>query len=72
LGQIDKGAYWANELRRQATEWESKMLDVIRADRADEDLTMILRLRKGISGEERFPNASMPTGAGWGGAGWAW
>jgi len=48
------------------------MLDVIRADRADEDLTMILRLRKGISGEERFPNASMPTGAGWGGAGWAW
>jgi hypothetical protein len=72
LGQTDKGGYWANELRRQESEWESKMLDMIRADRADEDLTMILRLRKGIAGEERFPNASLPTGAGWGGAGWSW
>jgi hypothetical protein len=72
LGQTDKGAYWANELRRQSTEWESKMLDVIRADRADEDLTMILRLRKGISSEERFPNAQLPTGSGWGGSGWGW
>jgi hypothetical protein len=72
LGQTDKGGYWANELRRQGSEWESAMLDIIRADRADEDLTMILRLRKGMAGEERFPNATMPSGSGWGGSGWSW
>src|SRR5207253_3230676 len=41
--KVEQAALWRNESRAQTTEWESKIMDAIRVDRASDDLTFILR-----------------------------
>lgn len=42
-GQIEKAALYRNEMRAQSTEWERAMLDAIKADKGQDDVTLILR-----------------------------
>lgn len=43
MGQIDKAGLYRNEMRAQSTEWERKMQDAIKADKGQDDITLILR-----------------------------
>lgn len=43
LGKVDAAALWRNEMRAQVTEWERAMQDAIRADKGQDDVTLILR-----------------------------
>jgi hypothetical protein len=79
-GSVEAAGLWRNEVRAQETYWDKKMEDMIRNDRATDDLTFLLNLRTEatVAGDTRlwFIPGSEPgsdtTGSeqGWGGGGW--
>jgi hypothetical protein len=46
-GKVEAAALMRNEARAQATTWESAIEDIIRADRASEDVSFVLKLHGG-------------------------
>jgi len=43
--QIEAGAVWRNELRAQETTWKRRIEEMLHADRATDDVSLILHTR---------------------------